>query len=55
LAKNSLSSWLTVTVCAASTGVGGGEVVVLTGVDDDAGRGVHLAAEALVDECTHRG
>ena len=35
-------------------GVGGGEVVVLAGVDDDAGAGVHLAAEALVDERADR-
>ena len=34
--------------------VGGGEVVVLAGVDDDAGAGVDLAAEALVDEGAHR-
>ena len=34
--------------------VGGGEVVVLAGVDDDAGAGVHLAAEALVDEGADR-
>ncbi len=35
-------------------GVGGGEVVVLAGVDDDAGAGVDLAAEALVDERADR-
>ena len=35
-------------------GVGGGEVVVLTGVDDDAGAGVDLAAEPLVDEGADR-
>ena len=35
-------------------GVGGGEVVVLAGVDDDAGAGVDLAAEALVDEGADR-
>ena len=34
--------------------VGGGEVVVLAGVDDDPGAGVDLAAEALVDEGAHR-
>ena len=34
--------------------VGGGEVVVLAGVDDDAGAGVDLAAEALVDEGADR-
>ena len=34
--------------------VGGGEVVVLAGVDDDAGAGVHLPAEPLVDERAHR-
>ena len=31
-------------------GVGGGEVVVLAGVDDDPGAGVHHPAEPLVDE-----
>jgi hypothetical protein len=35
-------------------GVGGGEVVVLAGVDDDARPGVHLPAEPLVDEGAHR-
>ena len=35
-------------------GVGGGEVVVLAGVDDDPGAGVDLAAEALVDEGADR-
>ena len=35
-------------------GVGGGEVVVLAGVDDDAGAGVDLAAEPLVDEGADR-
>ena len=30
--------------------VGGGQVVVLAGVDDDPGAGVHLPAEPLVDE-----
>ena len=35
-------------------GVGGGEVVVLAGVDDDAGAGVDLAGEALVDERADR-
>ena len=35
-------------------GVGGGEVVVLAGVDDDPGAGVHLAGEALVDEGADR-
>ena len=35
-------------------GVGGGQVVVLAGVDDDAGAGVHLSAEPLVDERAHR-
>src|SRR5690606_33271183 len=34
--------------------VGGGEVVVLTGVDDDAGARVDLPGEALVDEGAHR-
>jgi len=34
-------------------GVRGGEVVVLAGVDDDPGSGVHLPAEALVDEGAH--
>ena len=34
--------------------VGGGEIVVLAGVDDDPGAGVHLPGEALVDECAHR-
>ncbi len=34
--------------------VGGGQVVVLAGVDDDAGPGVHLAAEPLVDEGADR-
>ena len=34
--------------------VGGGEVVVLAGVDDDPGAGVDLAAEALVDEGADR-
>ena len=35
-------------------GVGGREVVVLAGVDDDPGPGVDLAAEALVDEGADR-
>ena len=34
--------------------VGGGEVVVLAGVDDDAGAGVHLPGEPLVDERADR-
>ena len=35
-------------------GIRGREVVVLAGVDDDPGAGVHLAAEALVDEGADR-
>ena len=35
-------------------GVGGGQVVVLAGVDDDPGAGVDLAGEALVDEGADR-
>ena len=35
-------------------GVGRGQVVVLAGVDDDPGAGVHLAAEPLVDEGADR-
>ena len=34
--------------------VGGGQVVVLAGVDDDAGPRVHLPGEPLVDERPHR-
>jgi hypothetical protein len=37
LAKYSLSNWLTVHRVRGVDRVGGGEVVVLAGVDDDAG------------------
>ena len=54
MAKYSLSSWLHRDRVRGLDGVGGGEVVVLAGVDDDPGAGVDLAAEPLVDEGADR-